>query len=146
MQGSEKNKWIILENLIQARTDTITKTDPALKPRISWNPMVIDDKGMQQIENETNWLLCKFHYNLHVLIFQAYLVNKYRGKNNEVQHTRMMPKGSRHTGYGPKSQHAPTDTLTSSNANSTFEKYGEKPNDLGESESLLEKDIQVGQF
>ena len=83
---------------------------------------------------------------MHVLIFQAYLVYKYRGKNNEVQHTTMMSKGSRHTGYGPKSQNAPTDTLTSSNANSTFEKYGEKPNDLGESESLLEKDIQVGQF
>lgn len=75
-------------------------------------------------------------------ILQAYLVYKYRGKNNEVQHTTMMSKGSRHTTYGPKSQNAPSDTLTS-NANSTFDKYGEKPNDLGESESLLEKDIQV---
>ena len=80
-----------------------------------------------------------------VLLLQAYLVYKYRGKNNEVQHTTMMSKGSRHTGYGSKSPNAATDTL-SSNANSTFEKYGEKPNDLGESESLLEKDIQVGQF
>ena len=57
----------------------------------------------------------------------------------------MMSKGSRHTSYGPKSPNAQTDTITS-NANSTFDKYGEKPSDLGESESLLEKDIQASIF
>ena len=53
-------------------------------------------------------------------ILQAYLVYKYRGKNNEVQHTTMMSKGggSRQL-YGTKPT-LNTDTITS-NANSTFE-------------------------
>ena len=75
-------------------------------------------------------------------ILQAYLVYKYRGKNNEVQHTTMMSKGggSRQL-YGTKPT-LNTDTITS-NANSTFERYADKSNTEGESESLLEKDIQV---
>ncbi|KAL4234147.1 hypothetical protein ACF0H5_005800 [Mactra antiquata] len=73
---------------------------------------------------------------------KAYLVYKYRGKNNEVQHTTMMSKGggSRHT-YGTKTSNINTDTLTS-NANSFVDKYVEKSVNEGESESLLEKDIQ----
>ncbi|XP_060594332.1 probable G-protein coupled receptor CG31760 [Ruditapes philippinarum] len=73
---------------------------------------------------------------------KAYLVYKYRGKNNEVQHTTMMSKGggSRHM-YGNKQTTMNTDTLTS-NANSFVDKYVEKSANDGESESLLEKDIQ----
>lgn len=75
-------------------------------------------------------------------LFQAYLVYKYRGKNNEVQHTTMMSKGggSRHM-YGNNKPAMNTDTITS-NANSTYDRYAEKSN-TEESESLLEKDIQV---
>ena len=77
-----------------------------------------------------------------VVLFQAYLVYKYRGKNNEVQHTTMMSKGggSRHM-YGNNKPVMNTDTITS-NVNSTFDRYAEKSN-TEESESLLEKDIQV---
>ncbi|KAK3610032.1 hypothetical protein CHS0354_032381 [Potamilus streckersoni] len=72
---------------------------------------------------------------------KAYLVYKYRGKNqNEVQHTTMVSKGSKHT-YGHKSPTLATDNNTT-DANSTYEKYGNKQKDAGESESLLEKDIQ----
>ena len=54
----------------------------------------------------------------------------------------MMSKGSRHA-YGAKPPTVTTDTNTS-NINSTFDKmYGDKNTDEGESESLLEKDIQV---
>ena len=74
-------------------------------------------------------------------LLQAYLVYKYRVKNNEVKHTTMMSKGggSRQL-YGNKPT-LNTDTITS-NANSTFERYADKSNTEGESESLLEKDIQ----
>ena len=80
---------------------------------------------------------------LFYIYLQAYLVYKYRGKNNEVQHTTMMSKGggSRHM-YGNKQTTMNTDTLTS-NANSFVDKYVEKSANDGESESLLEKDIQV---
>ncbi|KAL3859157.1 hypothetical protein ACJMK2_009389 [Sinanodonta woodiana] len=72
---------------------------------------------------------------------KAYLVYKYHGKNqNEVQHTTMVTKGSKHT-YGPKSPTLATDNNTT-NANSSYEKYGDKQKDAGELESLLEKDIQ----
>jgi len=83
-----------------------------------------------------------FDVQLVYSLLQAYLVYKYRGKNNEVQHTTMMSKGggSRRL-YGTKPT-LNTDTITS-NANSTFERYADKSNTEGESESLLEKDIQV---
>jgi hypothetical protein len=50
--------------------------------------------------------------------------------------------GSRHM-YGNKQTTMNTDTLTS-NANSFVDKYVDKSANEGESESLLEKDIQVG--
>lgn len=58
----------------------------------------------------------------------------------------MMSKGggSRHM-YGTKTSNINTDTITS-NANSFVDKYAEKSMNEGESESLLEKDIQVSIF
>ncbi|WAR11603.1 Y1760-like protein [Mya arenaria] len=94
------------------------------------------------------YLVIFIHSNLTTTVTLAflfgskvYMVLKYRGKNNEVQHTTMMSKGggSRHTYSNKPTMN--TDTITS-NANSTFDRYAEKSNADGESESLLEKDIQ----